>query len=1229
LEQLFILTNKFISGITMKICKYFIFSFLVTLFTFSNSYPQSREVTARGSSTYRTFGVHRGNQVRTIFGNYGVIGQPVLPGYPRCAWKYDPDGYVGDVSPLVGLRLPPIPVKDSTGKIVYVDTIVNVQITPVSRPGGGRSGGGSSFWGFDPIPGFFNPNINQTLGGVAMSNLPQTWPTQWPDQPDWSYSGKPVMVNGQYVTPAVDWNGYFGRAQFNADQESYFWMDDNEDLSMYSRWGFKPDSTDPNRRGEAIQVSVRGLQWSNFLAQNVIFWLYNIKNDGTSNYPQAVFGTLVGTYVGISGDEYNDDASFFDVRQNITYTWDIEPGKGYEYVRPEANPQWQPNPFAVGYVAYAFLESPGNQYDGIDNDGDNASFNGTAPYFSASDFNARVLHPGDKLVLIDPKTYKRTITIMPNDTTTVYSLGIPFKVWPGDTLQEGNLRPDGSVNPNAYDGIDNNLNGIIDENYLIDYRQFKKSPQGVVLIDTVNPIQHKDFINGIGLSDPMIDEARDDGIDNNKNWNPLTDDVGLDGKPNTGDFGEGDGKPTSGYQKPGVVPGLVVDSSKINMYGLQDTGEPGEPDIDKTDVQESDMIGLTSFQYFVPAGDITMSDEVDMWRRMHPGYFDVPASVVNNTATHGEDGDFIVGSGYFPMPAGHTERFSLALLYGDNLYAAIKTKKIAQTIYDANYNFPQPPDKPTLTAVPGDGQVTLYWDRVAEHTIDKTTKKIEFEGYKIYRGTDPDFSDALQISDGTGAKVFYQPIFQCDLVDGVTGYFNSSPELYQLTNGAPYYLGDDSGIQNFYVDKNLTNGRTYYYAVVAYTKGESSLDIFPTENTHYVSKDANGNITTDINTAAVIPNAPVLGYVPPKTGIQTSRISGYSTAIPYYEVMNPTLIKDSSYKVTFNDSLVSGVPVAYSYNIQNAGNNNYILKNAPLLPSNGVVANGFWLSIDTTYQDVNNIVIDSSKSGWNNHQSNNLVFSATQFSYTPKNLYGVRYPKDYAFVFSNTYNDTAYNLPVFKNSGINLPTKVTNFNIYDVTDRTHPIKVQYVITESGTKRLDTLSANDIVFISDSAGQAISWRMLFLGNDTSYVPKGGDTLMLSFTKPISSKDQFTFTTSAPSVDQTSIRTQLDKIKVVPNPYVVTDVYEQPLPSGISGRGQRVIYFTHLPANCTIHIYTSAGDEVQTLLQSGNINDGTVQWDLKSKEGLDVAYGVYFYVVEANTGDKKIGKFALIK
>jgi hypothetical protein len=53
-------------------------------------------------------------------------------------------------------------------------------------------------------------------------------------------------------------------------------------------------------------------------------------------------------------------------------------------------------------------------------------------------------------------------------------------------------------------------------------------------------------------------------------------------------------------------------------------------------------------------------------------------------------------------------------------------------------------------------------------------------------------------------------------------------------------------------------------------------------------------------------------------------------------------------------------------------------------------------------------------------------------------------------------------------------------------------------------------------------------------------------------------------------------------------------------------------------------------VKTIEQNGNINDGTATWDLRSKEGLEIAYGVYFYVVEVpGMSEKKMGKLAIIK
>jgi len=1174
-----------------------IFILILFILLLPSEYFAQQRVTERGTSTFRKVGVHRGNQVRTVFSNFGVIAQPGSEG-PRGAWKFDANGYVGDVSPLVGIRLPirdyiNVPSSDTLDGIT--DTIVSVIITPVDRPGGGESGLGKA-WGFEPITGFADPLLDELGKGVAMSHLPETWPPSWPDHPDWTYSGETIIREGVDITPDVDWNGFFGRAQINADQESYFWMDDNNDEEWFIKHEFLPDAMDVNRRGAALQVSVRGLQWSNFLAQNVIFWLYNITNDGTETYDQASFGTLIGTYVGVETPEWNDDASFFDVRNAITYTWDFN-----QYISPAANPQWLPDPSEVGYILYAFLESPGNPIDGIDNDADDLDFSLNAPFLDAGDFTPRTISAGEKIMLINRQTFERTEFIVPSDTITIYSMDVPFFLEPGVTqLVEGNINTStGSVFANATDGIDNDLDGLIDENFQVHYRQFKKSGQ-VILIDTLNPLQYKDYVNNLGLNDPMIDEARDDLIDNDGDWNFEFDDVGADGKPNTNDPGEGDGMPTT-----------------------------GEPNFDQTDVDESDQLGLTSFQYFVPAGDITMSDDVDMWSRMKPGFYDVPASIVGNVAIRGEDGDFIFGSGYFPLLPGKTERFSLALGFGEDLSGAIKTKKIAQIIFNANYNFPRPPEKPTLTAVPGDGKVTLYWDRVAENSVDPTLKVKDFEGYKIYKGTDPDFTDALTITDADGVKVLWSPEFQVDLDNGIRGLFLPSVELYELTNGVPYNLGEDTGIQNFFIDNDVINGRTYYYAVVAYDRGDASKEVFPSENSKFVSKDALGRISTDINTAALIPNAPVAGYVPPEGGMEIERVAGNSTGTIFFEVLDPFEIQDSSYIITFNDSLVDGVNIAYSYNVLNESSGRVILSNLSMSPDNGDVFKGVRLSIDTSYQNIGNIKLNEGASFWNSINSDNLDFQVSQFTFPSAGIFGIKDPRDYVVAFSTEYADSSDKLSLIFGTGAP-PAKLVNFQVYDITDDANPVRIPFAFTESNSFRRDTLSFLDQITLATPEATEVTWKIVMIGDSSSNIPQGGDSLFISILKPFAGNDEFKFTTMKSAYSVNDAREQLDKVTVVPNPYVVTNIFEQPLPPTVRGRGERVIYFMNLPPASIIRIYSSNGDLIRTLEHDGPLENGSVNWDVRTEEGLDLAYGVYFYVVEVDgISDKKMGKIAIIK
>ena len=84
---------------------------------------------------------------------------------------------------------------------------------------------------------------------------------------------------------------------------------------------------------------------------------------------------------------------------------------------------------------------------------------------------------------------------------------------------------------------------------------------------------------------------------------------------------------------------------------------------------------LTSFDYFAPANQFPASNDEALWDRLKPGLFDTPSSISNGEPIAGEDGDFMYGSGFFPLRAGQTEYFSIALVYGENKDDLVRNKK--------------------------------------------------------------------------------------------------------------------------------------------------------------------------------------------------------------------------------------------------------------------------------------------------------------------------------------------------------------------------------------------------------------------------------------------------------------------------------------------------------------------------------------------------------------------------
>ena len=134
-------------------------------------------------------------------------------------------------------------------------------------------------------------------------------------------------------------------------------------------------------------------------------------------------------------------------------------------------------------------------------------------------------------------------------------------------------------------------------------------------------------------------------------WIAGAHDVGADGLPETGDTGEGDGMPTA-----------------------------GEPNFDRTDLNESDQIGLTGFKLNrIRAGPgqpdqdvdgiLFFTDSQDWPQRLYDQFTDPEPGRCASTRPLASNYNigFLFASGPFTLRAGQTERFSLALAYGADL----------------------------------------------------------------------------------------------------------------------------------------------------------------------------------------------------------------------------------------------------------------------------------------------------------------------------------------------------------------------------------------------------------------------------------------------------------------------------------------------------------------------------------------------------------------------------------
>ncbi len=1140
--------------------------------------PGERLAKALGNPKIIKESIIQGNKVKTVLFNYGSICAP---------------NYLGNIADLVwnglgyGFEFGPLAAAEVVNG--RGDTLHIVDDSFIRTFQGDYDPSGTIKWGWLPKDGYVDPNQNEIARLNAPDNDGDGKPDSWPE--GWYNPGA-----GKYLWPA-----FLGDMATAPDEEVYFVIDDytNAEFPYY------PFPDDSSRRGLGLDMEVRVLQFNNPLAEDIVFLVYQTTNVSPKRLPRVYFGMHGDPHVG-GPSNYSDDRAFFipplgtladpypQRARNMVYAWDDDmKGDGGKW---------------CGYFGWKFLESPSKHVDALDNDDDGI--------IDENPFN-------DAGFYIDGIQYPLTYGIANvQKYTEVY--GSPKPRWSGD----------------------------------------------------------------------------EDG-----DWDPAIHDVGIDGigpdSPNYPgpDYGEGDGKPTQAWY------------DDLNSSGKYDEGEPiseirligykwagSEPNFGLRDISESDQLGLTSFYaavYTNSLPNVPMNDEL-MWEWLSSETIDPNQELLNEPG----DNVFNFGTGPFTLDPGETQRFSMCILFGENLNDLVLNAEISTRVLEADYRFAQPPAKPIVKAVPGNGRVTLYWDTRAENSVDPLTGLRDFQGYKIYRSQDPKFSNVFKITDGNGVPFIGVPLFdpntgkyaQFDLIDSLKGFH---PVEY-LGRGVKYWIGNNTGLVHEYVDSTVKNGITYYYAVVSYDGGSllQGKELPPSESPMVIIQDPiTGELKFDANTVMVTPNPRASGTLTNlNDNIRIEHTAGIATGKIIVKTYDSKLVKDGNdYGIEFvannkfnliNETGVTDQIISKDTVLVNLSNQNIILssvvvkdQNGNVIPSNKYVVapvtgkirganqgdlpsgNVYFVSykyypvFESQYingEDANpsfggmrvflyndTLGIDYKNSGWVPGKKTNLKDTILWVPRTVS-ISNPHLPTDLDFKIEFTSMDTTadgkYVTPgdtVLNNLNRQV---ICPFRITIVTqDSMLGRKADYLIFEGipatrGNNRWDP--GEDIIFFPRVRDRLrTSYQVTFSYPTEEFIPpQQGDVYYLRTTKPFKTGEKYQFRTIGEIYDKQVAKSQLENIYVVPNPFVAFSEGEQPARQP-NRRGEKVLQFRNLPKECTVRIYTIAGELVQTLHKN---DDGSIlNWDLLSYEGMRIAYGVYIYHVEVPGVGEKIGRFAVIK
>ena len=592
-------------------------------------------------------------------------------------------------------------------------------------------------------------------------------------------------------------------------------------------------------------------------------------------------------------------------------------------------------------------------------------------------------------------------------------------------------------------------------------------------------------------------------------------------------------------------------------------------------------------------------------------HFDDPATI----PASGLDLLANLSSGPYTLGRNDTLVFITAIVAGETKEEMLNSAATAQSTVDANFHLPKPPVRPNLSGTAGNMQATLYWDDIAEYSLDEFNGNYDFEGYRLYRSND-------------------KGVNWTKLAD------------FDLTNS----IGENTGLQYSFNDTTIINGFDYWYSITSYDRGDSLVESLECPL---------GTNINAINLVSLIPRSDAIGRSPVSVVETQHTGTGESNYRLKVEPIDDQSLAGNEYRTSFrftskkeNGNLATNVTITitdstqtqpFKYGIKFTSSTKFDVVN---LTTNEIIRDGYNYPFGGREVTITGhglrigMLDDASATEDERPQAGDLI--AIDFSITVEKNNELNVIENRGFMIDQTQS-TSDGI-IFSLSPSEIIQSISRIGgtdnveiTFEVIDETLVKNALYIISIENSGK--DSQGNGYIILSVTETEITADTLYTFGTfefdgirgriefPSSAPPSAGNKFSLETVKPEQPdiRDKYYFRIQGAKISNSEISKDMNRIRVVPNPYVVSSLWE-PEFGELRREPLRQIQFINLPPECTIYIFTVDADLIKTIYHSST--NGTEVWDLRAEGGREIAAGVYIYLVKTQDTEH-LERFAVIK